>query len=89
MRTHELKSWPDFFQPLYDGTKTCEVRFDDRSYAVGDVLRIREYDDRSGKFTGRELRRKVTNVLHGVGSGGIPPLAGIHPRYVVLSLAEL
>lgn len=72
-----------------DGTKTCEVRFDDRNYAVGDVLRIREYDDRAGKFTGREILRKITHVLRGAGAGAIPPLAGIHPRYVVLSLEQM
>lgn len=85
-KIHVVKSWPEFFQPLMDGTKTFEIRFDDRHYAVGDVLHIREYDDRAGKFTGREVRRRVTYLLRGVGVGGIAPLAGIHPRFVAMSL---
>lgn len=88
MKIHELKSWPEFFSALLDGTKTFDVRLDDRHYQVGDLLHIREFDDRAGKYTGREIRRKVTYLLHGVGAGGIPPLAGIYPRFVVLSLAE-
>jgi hypothetical protein len=88
MRTHEIKSWPDYFQPMFDGWKRFEVRIDDRNYQVGDELHIREFDDRAGKYTGREIRRRITYILHGIGPGGIPPLAGIHPRFVVMSLEE-
>ena len=85
-KTHEVKSWPEYFEPLVKGAKLFDVRFDDRSYTVGDHLRIREYDDRAGKYTGREITRKITYVLHGAGAGAVPPLAGVHPRFVVLSL---
>lgn len=46
MTTHDLKVHPPYFAALADGTKTFEARKDDRDplYAVGDVLRLREWD---------------------------------------------
>jgi len=86
---HDLKSWPEFFQPIMSGEKTFDVRRDDRHFNVGDVLRIREWDDRRGIYTGRQVTKRVTYVMQGVGVGGIEPLQGVHHRYVVMSLADL
>lgn len=79
-RVHDLKVWPEFFLPIVRGEKTCDVRLDDREYAAGDVLRLREYDPQTNLYTGRETARRVTHVLRG-GSFGIAP------EYVVLSMA--
>ena len=87
MQTHDLKSWPEYFQPLFDGIKTFEIRKNDRRFGVGDVLRIREWDDMKGVYTGREVKRKVTYILAGIGPGAIPPLQGLHNRFVVMALA--
>lgn len=45
MSTHELKVWPEYFDALASGEKSFEFRKDDREprFAVGDVLRLREY----------------------------------------------
>ena len=64
---HELKVWPAYYERLVDGTKTFEVRKDDRGYQVGDVLVLREWNPRAtgghmadmGRFTGREMRCTV------------------------------
>lgn len=61
--THELKTWQSYFHALWDGTKTFEIRRDDRHYLPGDFLWLRETDYGSGEHTGRELWRKVTYVL--------------------------
>lgn len=87
MKVHEIKSWPDFFQPIIDGAKPFEVRYNDRKYNVGDALLIREWDDRKGVYTGRTVRRLITYILEGV-PGGIPPLAGLARNYCVLGLTE-
>lgn len=43
--THELKISPTYFQAALDGTKTFELgQEDDRTFAVGDVLVLREWD---------------------------------------------
>lgn len=64
--THELKTWPEFFEAVRDGRKTFEVRrTDDRAFAAGDVLRLREYDPATKAYTGREVACEVTYVLAG------------------------
>jgi hypothetical protein len=77
MKTHELKCWPVYFSAILDGSKTFEFRKNDRGFAVGDTLHLREWaptavDSTSvaGEYTGRETRRRVTYVLLG-GSFGV------------------
>lgn len=65
MTTHDLKVWPSFFTALLDGSKTFEVRQDDRGYQVGDVLRLREYSPGPDEYTGREINRRVSYLLSG------------------------
>lgn len=59
--THELKILPEYFQPVFDGTKNFEIRKDDRQYQVGDILILRETNGHS--YTGREVRVVVTYIL--------------------------
>lgn len=94
MTEHNLKCWPEHFAPLRDGTKTCELRLDDRGFAVGDTLVLWEWDselyadaradgcttEEASAFatTGRTHRVMVTHVLRGG-----PWLA---PGYVAMSV---
>lgn len=43
---HELKADPQMFARLADGSKTFEIRRDDRGYQAGDEVVIRSYDPR-------------------------------------------
>lgn len=70
MNIHPLKTWPRFYKALADGSKTFEVRKNDRDFQVGDVLELREWDHETEKYTGREMAKVVTYVLHG-GAFGI------------------
>lgn len=88
MKVHEVKCWPDFFQPLFDGSKPFEIRFDDRHYAVDDVLHVREWDDRRGAYTGREVRKLITYKLEGVGAGSIAPLQDLVRGFCALGLTD-
>lgn len=45
---HELKINPKFIQRILDGTKTFEIRKNDRDYQVGDTLIMRAYDEQIG-----------------------------------------
>lgn len=67
---HDLKVWTEFFDAILDGRKTFEVRnARDRCFAVGDVLRLREWTPASGEqpgsYTGREVTRWVSYVVQG------------------------
>lgn len=69
-KTHALKTWPDFFERILDGTKTFEVRKeDDRRFSVGDTLLLQEWLPGSKRYTGRELAREVTYILAGPSFG--------------------
>lgn len=72
---HILKTDPEVFQAVLSGAKTFEIRLNDRGYAVGDVLGLRETNHtgeemRAGAplaYTGRECQRFVSHVLTGYG----------------------
>lgn len=70
-KVHELKCDPGPFQATYIGSKTFEVRVNDRDYKVGDTLHLREYDRITSTYTGRWVSKRVTYLLAG-GSYGLP-----------------
>lgn len=72
-KVHELKTWPEPFQALVDGRKHHEVRVDNRGFAVGDHLLLREWNPVDGAFTGRKEVRVVTYKSDG-GHFGLPAM---------------
>ena len=58
---HELKILPEYFEAVCKGSKTFEVRRDDRGFEVGDIIKLKEWT--KGKYTGREITVKVTYIL--------------------------
>lgn len=61
---HELKCWDRYFERILDGTKTFEIRRDDRGFKAGDVLWLREVTPGVAGFTGRSVRKRVVFVYH-------------------------
>jgi len=86
MSTHDVKSWPDFFEPLLNGSKMFDLRRNDRDYKVGDLLYLREWDDHEQEYTGRQCFRRITYILDGIGHGSIEPHKGLVRGFVILSL---
>jgi hypothetical protein len=41
---HDLKIWPQYFCRVADGSKTFEVRKNDRGFQPGDEVELREWD---------------------------------------------
>lgn len=76
--------WPVYFEALLDGSKTFEVRRDDRGFKVGDLLRLHEYDPDHRTFTSRRLVKEVTFVLN---LGDWVP-GGHTAEYAVLGLKD-
>lgn len=41
---HELKIWPQYYSRVANGSKTFEIRNNDRDYQSGDKVILREWD---------------------------------------------
>lgn len=78
MKTHELKTVQPHFDHVRSGAKRAEIRRDDRGFAVGDVLVLREYDATTDSYSGREVEVRVTHVLAGY--------EALAPGFVMLSV---
>ena len=52
----------EHFEKMLAGDKKFELRLADEEYNVGDILVLKEVDDKK-EFTGRELKRKITHLL--------------------------
>ena len=78
MTKHELKCWPQYFQPTMSGEKRFEIRYNDRDYAVGDKLWLREYEPLAKEYTGRELVIEVMYILKVF-------LPGLDPNFIIMS----
>ena len=55
MKIHKVKIWPEYFRAVQDGSKTFEVRNDDRGYIKGDTIVLREWNPANSKYTGYSL----------------------------------
>jgi hypothetical protein len=55
MKTHNLKTWPEYFEALKTGLKDFEVRYNDRQFAIGDTVICEEYDPEIKEYTGAVL----------------------------------
>lgn len=66
-KIHIVKCWPNAFESVALGLKTADLRHNDRGYQEGDDVVMREYvegDGSAARFTGRELRVKITHVFY-------------------------
>lgn len=79
MTSHELKCWPQFFGPVYERTKTFEIRKNDRDFKVGDELFLREWDPMTEQYTEHFCFRRVIYVTDFQ--------AGLRDGYVCMGLA--
>lgn len=84
-RTHDVKSWPQFFRPVVSGTRTHELRRDDRNYRVGDRIVLREYDVETQSYTGSFCVAAITSIT----SRDVPCAVsdqGLSPDFCILSV---
>jgi len=78
--THHLKTWPQFYQRIVDGTKTFEVRLNDQGFQCGDDVILEEYDPtvaiESHRRSGRVISFKIGYVFQ------------LNSKWVVFSLVK-
>ncbi len=58
---HSLKTLPEYFNAVVDGSKNFEVRKNDRNFQVGDSLILKEWD--GDTYTGRIIKKEITYIL--------------------------
>jgi hypothetical protein len=61
-KIHCLKTWPQYYAAVLDGSKTFEIRRNDRDFAVGDVLVLQEFDPAAGSYTKEMIAMRITYI---------------------------
>lgn len=82
MKTHNLKIWQQRFDAVRNGTKTFDIRKDDRGFNVGDTVVLEEFRHGVGEYTGRKLSR----VIRYIARGDDAESCGLKPGYCVLGI---
>jgi hypothetical protein len=78
---HELKCWPPYYNAVLDGTKTFELRKDDRGFRIGDTVLLREWSIEN-EYTGRQCLRTVVYIASGAAMANF----GLERGYVILGI---
>ncbi len=79
-KIHDVKLLTTYFDDVRLGRKKAELRKNDRGYAVGDMLLLREFT--GTEYTGRKLLVQITHVLQGCGYG-------LADGYAILSIKHV
>ncbi len=75
---HELKCWTEYFTQVANGSKRFEIRKNDRGFAIGDTILLKEYCPDSCLYSGRDFTVTITSMIRDVD--------GIAPGYVILGI---
>ena len=59
---HELKIEPQYYARVADGSKTFEIRENDRGFQFGDEVELREWDPRPISAAGGDQPRGYTDA---------------------------
>ncbi|OHB17946.1 MAG: hypothetical protein A2749_02960 [Parcubacteria group bacterium RIFCSPHIGHO2_01_FULL_45_26] len=59
----EKKCWPEQFEGLFNGARRLDLRLADFKVKQGDTFVLREWDPKTRKYSGRELKKKIREVL--------------------------
>ena len=81
-KIHELKIQEDFADAVYVGDKTFELRYNDRGYQKGDLIKFQAIDDIKSKTYHpiNNLFYEITYVINGW---------GLKEEYVALAIGEV
>jgi hypothetical protein len=61
-KRHALKNWEHLFQPMWDRSKTFDLRLNDRDYQIGDHVTLQEFNIITREHTGRSIQAEITYV---------------------------
>ena len=81
MKLHNLKIKKEYFKQVFLGTKTFELRKDDRDYEVGDLIHFLDVEGEDFYY-GLGNLYQITYILKGVSEYGLQEgyaILGIRP----------
>lgn len=76
---HDIKTIQPYFNDIWDGNKTAELRKNDRDYKVGDWIMMREWCPVTGAYSRRVILVEVTHIMS-------DEKFGLQPGYVMMSI---
>lgn len=81
MKIHNKKLIQPYFDDVWNGNKTFEIRKNDCDYQVGDLLILREFDKKTDKYTGDWIMTKIIYKIEN--------FVGIEEGYCILEIKVL
>lgn len=86
---HEADCDHQTFQDALEGRKQHDLRKDgDPAFAVGDILRFREFDPEQERHSGRTLDMKITYITSAGNPCALSP-DGLAENFCILSLQAM
>lgn len=82
MKLHELKIKPEYYDEVFWGHKTFEIRKDDRDYKVGDLINFK-VETKEGEYATTEKVYAITYILRNC------PQYGLMDGYCILGIRKL
>lgn len=76
MTIHELKTKSEYLESIISGTKTFEIRKNDRNYKVGDILVLKGWEN--NHYTGKTYYVIVTYILK--------KFDGLKKNYIIMAV---
>lgn len=59
----EKKCWTEYFEKILTGEKKVEVRLANFECTTDDIIILREWNPKTKQYTGRTIRKMITNVV--------------------------
>ena len=70
MKQHIVKTHSNYFDRVMDGSKTFELRLNDRDYQVGDTVILANFDPVTKEYrSSPEILVEITYIIHGPNFG--------------------
>lgn len=93
---HNLKTDSEYFQAVQDGSKTFELRRNDRHFKVGDTIILNEtvysamemINGSPVEYTGQTAFVMVTYVMQGYQDGVENPARALHHDWVIMGFRK-
>jgi hypothetical protein len=85
--THDLKTWAEYFNQVWEGNKNFEIRKDDRGFKINDILCLMEYFPHESTpekevYSERFIRARVDYILVG-------GQFGLQEGYIAMSISVI